>query len=180
MDGLIIRLLDDKTGAWWFWRIFEPIRRDLDRMFWCLNGQPWMGWPEDFGTADAEPFENARGSCIHLWRPGTLGRFAEEFGEEFVELWAVEPTRDDPARLASEYAARDGSVDVIRQHARIWLLYTDSTCWEIYARKPDLLNRVRAGIDGKSWAKAYPSHSERRRQSFGDAGLSDVWQALGD
>ena len=187
MDGLIIRLLEDKTCApgRWFWKIFGPIRPDLDRMFWCLTNQPWMGFPADegldwlersdrFESAHIEPFESACDTSVQLWRPGTLALYADKFAEEFIELWAMEPTVDEPTRLAAEFNDRTWaeSEAFIRQHARIWLIYTDSTCWEIYARKEDLLDRVRAGLQGKSWATVHRSESDRRAQFLGDAGLS--------
>ena len=183
MDGLIIRLLDDKTGdpGRWFWRVFGPIRPDLDRMFWCVANQPWMGAPDDFDLEGSfQRFDGSERAGFSVWRPGVLGRHADQFGEEFIDLWAIEPTRDDPARLAAEYARCDQDDDgaFIRQHARIWLTYFDSTCWEIYARKPGLLDRVRRGLERKPAVSVHPSHLDRRGQSLGDAGLSEIWRAM--
>jgi hypothetical protein len=68
--------------------------------------------------------------------------------------------------------------DFIRRHARVWLLYTDSTCWEIYARKARLLDETREHLRGKPWVEVYESHADRRGMAFGTAGLSEVWSAL--
>ncbi len=37
---------------------------------------------------------------VSLWRPETFSLYAGKFAEEFIELGAMEPTADDPARLA--------------------------------------------------------------------------------
>ena len=185
MDGLIIRLLDDRTGnpGRWFWRAFGSIRPDLDRMIWCFTGQPWMGAPDDFDLNNSFlKCDGADRASVSLWRPGVLGRHAHQFGEEHIELWAIEPTRDDPAGLAAGYDRcwpdDEKQGDFIRQHARVWLSYFDSTCWEIYARKPGLLDRVRRDLEGKAGPMVHPSHADRRGQAFGAAGLSAVWQAM--
>src|SRR5262245_36748248 len=127
MDGLVIRLLDDETGApgRWFWKSFGAVRRDFDRMYWCFTNQPWMGAPEDFCEEYCEPFEEVRQTSIQLWRPGALSRFGDRFAEEFIELWAIEPTLDNATKLAEEYSKHFYSDDFVPSHARIWLLYTD-------------------------------------------------------
>ena len=154
-----------------------PIRSDLDRMYWCLTNQPWMGfsmeegldWIEQidwFESVHIDPFETSCDTSVQLWRPGALALYADKL---LVELWTMEPTTDDPARLAAGFndcAWTEGEV-FIRQHAQIWLIDTDSTCWEIYARKANLLDRVREGLRGKSWARVSPSASDRRWSILG-------------
>lgn len=185
MDGLIIRLLDDKTGdpGRWFWRVFGAIRPDLDRMFWCLSWQPWMGAPDDFDLENSFiELDGSERAGFDVWRPGVLGLHAHQFDEEHIELWAMEPTRDDPARLAAEYDRcwpnDEKKGDFVRQHARIWLSYFDSTCWEIYARKPGLLDRVRRSLERKPAVSVHPSHLDRRGRSLGDARLSEIWRSM--
>ena len=178
MHGLLLELLEDSTGApgRWFWRLFDPIRLDLDRMYWCFPDQPWMGAPLDFREDALEPFEEEYASTTQLWRPGNLVRYADRFAEESIELWAIEPTRHRPADLATKYSASNWSEESIREHAPIWLIYTDSTCWEIYARKAALLANVAEGVQGKRWVEVYRGHCERRGELFGKAGLSLVWR----
>jgi hypothetical protein len=176
--------MDDSTGApgRWFWKLFQPIRQDLDRLFWCFPYQPWMGAPREFLEDDAATatFEGQDRTSVMLWQPGSLGRYASHFAEESIELWGIEPTADNPQQLAADYsaAAKPEMQALIRQYARVWLLYTDSTCWEIYARKPRLLDETRAHLRGKPWVKVYDSHAERRAAAFRTAGLSEVWLAL--
>jgi hypothetical protein len=180
VDGLLLKLIEDGAGfpGRWFWKLFRPIRQDLDRLYWCFSNQPWMGAPSDFREDDLEPFEEEITSSIQLWRPGSLTRYAGQFGEEQIELWAIEPTRDDPAQLATKYSASGWSHEVIREHARVWLIYTDSTCWEIYARKRTLRDKVEESLQGKRWVEVYRGNDERRGELFGMAGLSHVWRAL--
>jgi hypothetical protein len=61
---------------------------------------------------------------------------------------------------------------------RVRLLYTDSTCWEIYARKARLLEQTREHLRGKPWLEVYESQADRRGMAFGTAGLSEVWSAM--
>jgi hypothetical protein len=189
VEGVLLQLVQNEAGFWpgsFFWKLFGPIRQDLDRLFWCFLNQPWMGAPAEFPEDESVlvPFEGQENTSIQLWRPGSLSRFAHHFGEEFIDLWGIEPTRDDPAQLVTLYNAPKSELslargfqnreDIIRQHARVWLLYTDSTCWEIYARKASLLKQVRTGLIGKPWVKVYDSNSDRRASAFGAAGLSEV------
>jgi hypothetical protein len=186
LDGLLLKLLADRTGApgRWFWKLFfGPIRPDLDRLFWCFTGQPWLAAPDAFREDELAtlPFEGADRAGLEVWRPGSLSRYAQYFAEEFVELWAIEPAVDDPQEVVSRCAAGRGGrdcQDIIRQHARVWLLYTDSTCWEIYARKARLLDATREHLRGKPWVEVYRSTSDGRVAAFGTAGLSEVWAAL--
>jgi hypothetical protein len=187
LDGLLLKLLDDHPGApgRLFWKLFKPIRQDLDRLFWCFAGQQWMAAPEAFleDESATEPFEGEGRTDIQLWRPGSLDRYANWFGEEYIELWAIEPAVDDPQRVVTLYyaAARRNMQDgegIIRHHALVWLLYTDSTCWEIYARKARLLEETREYLRDKPWVEVYESDSDRRGAAFGTAGLSEVWAAM--
>jgi hypothetical protein len=56
--------------------------------------------------------------------------------------------------------------------------YADCTCWEIYARDWNLIQRVRLHAAGRPWVEVYDSHAERRGEAFCAAGLSQVWAAM--
>ncbi|MDZ7618586.1 MAG: hypothetical protein U1E05_16400 [Patescibacteria group bacterium] len=180
MEGLLLKLLEDDTGkpGFWFWKLFAPVRQDLDRLFWCFDSQPWMGAPPDFGENDVELFPGSGTTSIMLWRPGTLSRYASHFSEEYIDLWAIEPTQDNPSQAAGQYCASTWSVDVVGQRARARLIYTDSTCWEIFAHKEAILNRVRDNVAGKPWVEVYKTKSTQRGWAFGMAGLSEIWQRM--
>jgi hypothetical protein len=180
VEGLLLRLLEDKTGApgRLFWRLFGSIHQDLDRLYWCFANQPWMGAPRDFDQNDLEPFEENYSSSIQLWRPDSLTKYADRFAEEHIELWGIEPTRDHPALVAAEYSDRNWSEEVVRKYARVWLLYSDRTCWEIYARKSALLESVSENLSNQTWVKVFRSDMDRRAWAFGMAGLSDTWKAM--
>lgn len=185
MNGLLLKLIEGKPGSqapWiagrWFWKLFRPIQQDLDRLFWYMLDQPWMGAPFEFYQDPnlTEPFDAPWGGG-QLWRPGTLGRFADQFGEEFIQLFGIEPTSDDPKEIASLYAKtplKETETFVIK-HARIWLLYTDGTCWEIYARKSRLIDLIRESLLGKPWVEVFESLAENRKVAFRNAGLEHVW-----
>jgi hypothetical protein len=59
LEGLLLRLLEDRSGTpgRWFWKLFGPIRQDLDRLYCCFSNQPWVGAPSRFREKDLEPFE---------------------------------------------------------------------------------------------------------------------------
>jgi hypothetical protein len=181
MRGLLLKLLHHPLGQPEppFWRLFGSIRQDLDRLFWCFAAQPWMAEPDDFDEDQfLESFEEKGATSIQLWRPGALARYADQFAEEHIELWGIEPTQEGPSQLAARYSASRWGVEIVRQYARVWLIYTDSTCWEIFARPKNLLGRVGEALKGKPWVEVYPGDSEQRARAFATAGLSDVWQAL--
>jgi hypothetical protein len=184
VNGLLLKLLEDKTGRprIWFWKLFAPIRQDLDRYFWCFANQPWMCAPDEFkdDSTATESFRGEGETGIMLWRAGSLGRHAAGFAEEAIELWAIEPTVDDPPQLAAQYSAttwRDMDA-FVRDRAHVWLLYTDSTCWEIYAPKARLLDETRTHLYGKPWVEAYESRADRRKEAFATAGLSTIWNGM--
>ena len=185
MNGLLVKLphLDgDRSAGDWFRKLFRPIRADLDRLYWCLPYQPWMGAPDGFDEDEAatESFEGEDRTSVMLWRPGSLGRYADTFAEEFVELWGIEPAVDDAPQLAALYRVTPwhDMAGFVRNHARVWLLYTDSSGWEIYARKQRLLDETRAHLRGKPGVEVYDGHSQQRAAAFAAAGLSEVWAAL--
>jgi hypothetical protein len=181
MDGLLLKLLHDQLGQPepTLWKVFGSIRQDLDRLFWCFAAQPWMAAPDDFDEDQfLESFEEKGTTSIQLWRPGTLARYADQFAEEHIQLWGIEPTQDDPWQLAARYSASGWDAEVVEKCASVWLIYTDSTCWEIFARKKSDLARAGETLKGKPWVEVYESDSEQRCRTFGIAGLSDVWQYL--
>lgn len=181
MEGLLLKLTQDKTGrpGYWFWQLFEPIRQDLDRLFWCFPNQPWFGSPLEFTEDDSATmsFEGEGTTSVMLWCPRTLGRYAELFAEEFIGLWGIEPTPLAPRRIAAEYSAAAFSEmdSVIEPHAQVWLLYTDSTCWEIYTRQTHMIDAVRNHLAGKPWVQAFDSKSDQRHIGFRSAGLLSQW-----
>ena len=182
MDGLLLRLLDDKRGSpgRWFWPCFEPLRPTFDRHIWILPNQPWMGAPVDFDHGrESADYDGIGETSVCLWRPGAVGRWAEQFCEEHIELWATNPA-DDPARLASEFGrAFWGREDAyIEKHAEIWLIYTDSTCWEIFAKDASLLRKVRDQLRGSTTIGVYENASEDRGRAYRNASISSVWRAL--
>ncbi len=172
MDGVLLKLHSGDSGnpGKWFWKLFEPIRPDLDRMYWYVD----MQTPPSFDEGDL--LDLGPGLHAIVISPGRFARFGDKFGDEFISLWSMEPTSDDPATIVAEYLASRHSKAVLQQHARIWLLYTDSSCWELYARKSSLVDRVCEGVEGKDWVTAYRGESDRRKQTFKAAGLSRMWR----
>jgi hypothetical protein len=132
---------------------------------------------DDSATAS---FVGLGDTSVMLWQPGSLALYADEFAEEFIELWGNEPTVDDAQQLATEYSAADTHAmeRIIRQNARVWFIYTNSTCWEMYAKKRRLLDETRAHLSEKPWVKIYKSDADRRASAFSAAGLSKVWVAM--
>jgi hypothetical protein len=179
LDGLLLKLARDGPQPR-FWKLFDPIRQDLDRLFWCFTLRPWMGAPDGFREDESatESFERIGigYSETSLWRPGSLGKYADFMGEEFIELWGIEPTVDDPRQVTAQYDAARDQQAVLRQFARVWLRSTMHSCWEIYARKPRLLEEVREHVRKKRLAEPYESHADRRAEAFAAAGLSQLWK----
>lgn len=179
VKGLLLQLLNDRGAPGdWFWPCFEPLRPQFDRHYWVFTNQPWMGPPEGFDEDDTatDEFEGVGQTSVMLWRPGTLGRWADEFAEEFVELWAVDPA-DNPAYTAAQFQ-RDHTGRFKAEHAVVWLLYTDSTCWEIFARDACLLQQVRDQVAESADVHAHESTTEDRGEAFRRAGIESVWRAM--
>lgn len=183
MDGLFLHLRQTGANEPRFWRLFGSVRNDLDRLHWHLSWQPWMGAPSNFDSENTLLlFDGQEITGGQLWRPGALSRYADKFREESVELWAIEATQRDPRAIAEEFAKISGSesVDFIETHADVWMIYTDSTSWEIYARKTGLLTRLRDSLINNQDVAIYKSASVQRGQAFGAAGVSHVWRNLRD
>jgi hypothetical protein len=172
MEGVLLKLHGDDAGnpGKWFWKLFEPIRQDVDRMYWYVDMQTPPLF-EDGDLLDVGAELQAIVIC-----PGRFAHFGDKFSDEFISLWAMEPTRDEPAELVADYLASRHNKVTLQQHARIWLLYTDSSCWELYARKSSLVDRVCEGLESKDWVTAYRGESDRREQTFKAAGLSRMWR----
>jgi hypothetical protein len=164
-----------------FWKIFGSLRQDFDRLFWCFLYQPRMGTPNDFEEELVlVPFDRAGNTSLQLWKPGNLSRYGNQFREESIELWAIEPTRDDPTKLAVAFAQTRSKNEVkfIEENAFIWLSYTDSISWEIYTRKTNLLEKLQNSLFNQPSVKVFRSQSDQRGRAFGMAGLSHVWKNL--
>ena len=174
MDGLLLRLLNDDLGSPGrsFWPCFKPLRSVLDQHRWIFPMQPWMGAPTGFDHADGEA-----DSSVALWRKKTISVWADKFSEEDVELWAVNPSCD-AARLMSEFQGtpwRQHSA-FIEKHAEIWLIYTDRTCWEIFARRTALLQSVRNHLVGNATIRVYVNATDNRAAAYRAAGVDQVWR----
>ena len=179
---MLLRLLVDRRGSpgRWFWPCFEPLRATFDRRHWIFPNKPWMGAPAGFDHGrESADYEGMGETGVGLWRPGAVGRWAGQFCEEHIELWATNPA-DDPARLASEFRRTcSGQQDAfIEKHAEIWLIYTDSTCWEIFARQASLLEPLRDHLYGNAAVRGYDSNSADRGRSYAEAGVAAVWRAM--
>ena len=182
MDGLLLRLLDDKRGSpgQWFWPCFGPLRSAFDRHFWIFPNQPWMGAPLAFDhERESADYEGMGETSVCLWRPGAVGRWADQFCEEHIELWATSPA-DDPARLASEFRRTFwGREDTfIEKHAEVLLIYSDSTCWEIFAKQASLLEPVRDHLHGNAAVRVYDNNSADRGRAYAKGGVAAVWRAM--
>jgi hypothetical protein len=186
MDGILLKLLQKESAKQpRFWKLFNSIRQDLDRMFWCFSSQPWLGAP-DLSFEDHLESNKSIGRCCsttQLWRPGALGLYADKFGEEYFDFWAIEPTRDDPKELVKifdniPYKEQNKQNKFIEEHARIWMLYTDSSCWEIFAKKINLLDKLKEALWNNKFVEVYKSQSDQRGMAFGIAGLSRIWHNM--
>ncbi len=182
MDGLLLRLLDHKhsSPSCTFWQCFEPLRSVFDRHFWIFLNQPYLGMPDGFDEErELADYEGVGETSVMLWRPGAIGRWADKFCEEFVELWATNPA-DDSARLASEFRRTFwGREDAfIEMHAEIWLHYSDSTCWEIFAKDAILLQAVRNHLQGNDAVGVYDNNSADRARAYAKAGILEMWRGM--
>src|SRR4051812_26606344 len=104
MESLVLKLPDDRRGppGKWFSPCFHPLRSIFDKYFWVFTDQPWMGAPSGFDeTKVYADYLATTETTSTLWRPGTIGHWADHFCEEHIELWAVKPDQN-AAILASD------------------------------------------------------------------------------
>lgn len=181
MDGLLLRLLADtrSVAGRWFWPCFEPLRTEFDRYFWVVLNQPWFGAPDEFdGEREIAEYDGMACTSVMLWRPGAVGRWAERFGEESIDIWAIDPERN-PVRTASAFSAlRRNDDDFTETHGTIRLIYTDSCCWEIFAKETRLLAAVRDHLQCSASIRVYETSSANREPAFDAAALRETWRAL--
>jgi len=150
VDGVLVRLLADKTGnpSVWFGRLFSAVLPDLNRLRWYAPWQPWMGPPAHF---DEEG---------DLWRRGALARYWRSFAEEYIELWGFAAP---PPTLQ-----REGAVAL--------LLYSDGTCWELYSDQPGVAERAFTSAKAVADVSVARARFDRRGEAFGFVGLGDYWR----
>lgn len=153
MDGLIVRLLADKTGspARWFGKAFSAVLRDLDSLRWHAPWQPWMGAPAHFDEKG------------ELWRRGSLGSYWPRFAEEDMELWGYVADPGRPLRRCDALAI---------------LIYTDSTALELYADLPGVAEQAYGFAKDVPDVLAARARFDRRGEAFGFVGLSDTWRRI--
>jgi hypothetical protein len=180
MNGLFLQLNEVRWPGRSFWTCFAPLRTEFDRLYWVLTNTPWFGAPDEFDfdreTAD---FDRAHHTETSLWVPGSIGRWAERFAEEYFELWAIDPTIDPASAAATFDRTPSPEADaVIESHAVIWLLYADSVSWEIFAKDPATLQRIREHVGATTSVRAHETSSTNRLQGFQAAGLQSVWRDL--
>jgi hypothetical protein len=180
MDGLLLQLLEDKGNAGaWFWPCFEPLKRDFDNYYWIIDCQLWMGPPLAFFDESGHNAASVDDPRLHdaqvqLWRPGAIGRWASEFEEESLYLWALQE-HTDPIEMALRWhhTSYDRPNSFVEAHASVLLQYTDSTCWEIFARDHKLLDKVRRHTQSQASIRAYQTFSQNRRFGFKQIGVPD-------
>lgn len=90
-------------------------------------------------------------------------------------MWATRPS-DDPAQLAAEFSRAFQNNPFIEEHAEIWLIYSDSTCWEIFARNGALLDTVRDSLRGHATIRVYENDSKDRDRAWTKAGIGYPYQ----
>jgi hypothetical protein len=153
VEGVLVRLLADTTGhpSFWFGKVFSPVLPALDALRWHPTCQPWMGAPDHF---DEEG---------DLWRRGSLSRYWRNLAEEYIELWGF-PASSQP--------------HISEQDAVAFLMYTDSTCWELYTSLPGVPERVFSFANGLHHVVAARARLDRRGEAFGFVGLSAFWRAM--
>lgn len=102
MDGLLIKFFDGPHPSQepTFWQLLKAIRPALDRRYWCFPWQPWMGPPVGFCDDDCL-VDVGDNSTVQLWRPHAIGKYADSFCEEAIELWAIPHACDDKFALVS-------------------------------------------------------------------------------
>ena len=66
----------------------------------------------------------------------------------------------------------------VGKHAEIWLIYSDSTCWEVFAKQVSLLEPVRGHLQGNESVRVYDSNSADRGRAYAKAGVAEVWRAM--
>jgi hypothetical protein len=148
----------------------------FDSYYWVVESQPWFGWPQGFQDTDGncDTCVEAPGLHTMLWRPGSLSRWAARFNEEYVSLWA--PAGAEPVEVVRGYESftADRPDRFIERHAAVWLNYSDSCCWEIFALDGAMLNAVERHLAGRQDVKCYPTVSQNRRWGFSQVGW-DTW-----
>lgn len=146
-------MLADTTGrpSYWFGKVFSTMLPALDALRWHAVCQPWMGAPDHFDEQG------------DLWRRGSLGRYWKHFAEESIELWGFR-------------AAHRGEVN--ERDAVAFLMYTDSTCWELYTDLPGVAERAYSFACDVPHVVAARARLDRRGEAFGIVGLSDVWRSF--
>jgi len=165
MKGILIHLRSQPEPK--FWTLFGEIRPDLDRLHWCFAFQPWFGAPADFDPSVNVCLPRQDQSSVILWKPGSLSRFADKFCEECIRLLGIDADRHDPVDVAATYG--DHGFD---DHAtpmncsEVYLEYTDSTCWEIYASDNHLLERLNRSLRGFSGVMLYDMEWKHRERDF--------------
>lgn len=159
MQGLMLRLVDETNNT--FWHCFQPLRSELNRYWWYLEAQPWMGAPAGFPEDQEQE---------GLWPPGLVGKWAEYFCEEDIILWAI-PLSENPQTHTHGARTQKNPEEFLQSQAEIVLIYTDSTSWELFARKVFILDRVRKQLIGSRKIRIYETSLENREAAFRRAGL---------
>jgi hypothetical protein len=177
VDGLLLRLLDDKRGspAKWFWPCFAPLRAEFDRHYWIIDCQLWMGAPPAFHDADGNSDTVVDDQRLHeeqvqLWRRGSISRWADDFGEEYLDLWAVDGSEPIEVAVAYGRTPHDRRDEFVEEHAAIRLCYSDSCCWEIFASTAAPLELIKQHVADSSSIRAYKTVSQNRRYGFSQIG----------
>jgi hypothetical protein len=175
MDGLLLHLLGTEYSKPEFWKYFASLREDFDRLFWCFTNVPCRQDIYEDRDLVIMQFPGHKMTDTMLWRPGYLSRYGNEFSEETIELWAIEPTLDDPQKLVSEYENTyyDRQDKFIDEHAYVWLIYMYGTSWEIFARRSDWLKRLHNSLLNEKGVAIFKSQSNQRVAAFAAAGLAE-------
>jgi hypothetical protein len=174
MKGVLLKLDESHPEEPKFWDIFGPIRSELVRFYWCFSASPFMAvplewWDDPSATISIGPHDTS----VALWRPQSLGKYANHFAEEFVCMWAVDDRFHDPVSLVRSFLQCGNDDKFIASHASFWLNYIDGTCWECFANSECTwtLEMLTEWASESRMFSAFATNSSNRAPAFDAAGL---------
>jgi len=132
---------------------FSPIFNAMALLYWWDVGSPSSAftsiYPDDFDDDDNDNIHPLIDNGVPgLYNPGILPAYAHDVPNDWQTFIGIESDKETAVAIAQElnHLSESGFLGNVKKLSSLFFVCIDGFEWEMYARDPDLIERVRAPL----------------------------------